>query len=79
LSLFHNDEILPGGTQFSYGGRQFSSVDASRDYRASHIRGLVTDSQTGICGRDGAELLAKARSQGMSGSALDDLLRRAGV
>ncbi len=76
--LLNNNEILPSNTQFSFGGHQFSSVDASRDYRASQLRGQITDRTTGIVARDGTELLSKARAQGMSGSALDDLLRRNG-
>lgn len=79
MSLQHNSEILPMGTQFSFGGRQFSSVDAARDHRAAQMRGQVTDRTTGLVGRNGAELLAKAKAQGMSGAALDALLARNGM
>lgn len=79
MSLQHNSEILPMGTQFSFGGRQFGSVDAARDHRAAQMRGQVTDSDTGITGSDGTAFLEKARARGITGAALDALLARNGM
>ena len=77
FETIHNSEILPGSSQLSFGGRSFGSTDAVRDYRVKDL-GQVTDSVTGITGKNGAVALAKAKAQGLSGSALDGFIDRIG-
>lgn len=77
FETIHNSEILPGSTQISLGSQRFGSTDVMRDYRVKDL-GQVTDPTTGITGKNGAVALAKAKAQGLSGSALDSFIDRIG-